>query len=97
MFISNIWPNSTPLQDIILQHLSEPDFDLSRPFKAKRDSVIGLPIHGFLVVSNSDLWPKSARLRDIILRNLSDLDFDLSRSLNSNVIDCHWTPYMVSY
>ena len=45
----------------------------------KCGSVIGLPMYGFLVVSNSNTWPKSAMfcsLWDISLRNLSDLGID---------------------
>ncbi len=49
----------------MLQNLSDVDFDLSRSLKVKCDSVIGLPIYGFLVVSNSNIWPSSAPLQDI--------------------------------
>ena len=45
------------------------------------NSVVGLPIHGFLLL-NSNMWLNAAPLQDIRLRrNLSGLDFDLSRSL----------------
>ena len=57
------------------------NFDLSMSHKVKCDSVIGLPIYGFLVVSNSNIWPNSTPLQNIRLQNLSDLDFELSRSL----------------
>ncbi len=50
MFNSNIWPNSAPLQDIRLQNLSDLEFDLSRSFKVECDDVIGLVIHGFLLI-----------------------------------------------
>ncbi len=50
MFNSNIWPNSAPLQDIRLQNLSDLEFDLSRSLKVKCDDVIGLVIHGFLLI-----------------------------------------------
>ncbi len=42
MFNGNIWPNSTPLQDIRLRNLSDLEFDLSRSFNVKCESVIGL-------------------------------------------------------
>ncbi len=50
MFNSNIWPNSAPLQDIRLRNLSDLEFDLTRSLKAKCDDVIGLVIHGFLLI-----------------------------------------------
>ncbi len=65
------------LRDIMLQNLTEPDFDPSRSLKVKCDSVIGLPIYGFQVVSNSNIWPNSAPLRDISFQNMSDLDIDI--------------------
>ncbi len=49
MFNSNIWPNSTPLQDIRLQNWSDLEFHLARSLKVKCDDVIGLDIHGFLM------------------------------------------------
>ncbi len=60
------------------------DFDLSRSIKVKCDGTIGVPIHGFLLMFNSNIGPNWAPLRDISLvslQNPSDLDFDLSRSL----------------
>ena len=50
MFNSNIWPNSVPLQDTKLRNLSDLDVDLSRSLKVKCDSIIGLSIHGFLLI-----------------------------------------------
>ena len=70
MFDSNLWPNSAPLPDIMLQNLSDLDFDLSRLLNIKCDSVIGVTTYGFLVVFNSNIWPNSALLRDISLQNL---------------------------
>ncbi len=61
--------------------MSDLGFDLSRSLKVKCDSVIGLPIYGFLLMFNSNIWPSSAPLRDIRLQSLSDLDCELSRSL----------------
>ncbi len=59
---SNIWPNSALLRGIRLQNLSDLElFDLSRSLKVKCDSVIGLPIHAFLLMY---LWPNSALLQD---------------------------------
>ena len=49
MFNSNIWPNSAPLQNIMLQNMSDLNFDLSRSLKVKCD-VIGLSIYGFLFI-----------------------------------------------
>ena len=57
------------------------DFDHSRSFKLKCDSVFGLPIYSFLFIFNNNIWPDSAPLQDIRLRNQSDLEFDLSMSL----------------
>ncbi len=62
------------------RNLSDFDFDLSRSFNVKSDSVIGFPIYGFLLVPNSNIWPNSAPLRDISLLYLSDLHFYLSGS-----------------
>ncbi len=45
------------------------------------DDVIGLSIHAFLLMFNSNLWPNSAPLQDNGLQNQSDLEFGLSRSL----------------
>ena len=52
----------------------------SRSLKVKCDSAIELPIHGFLLMVNSNIRPSMAPLWDIRLWNLGDLDFDLSRS-----------------
>ncbi len=49
MFNSNLWPNSAPLQHIRLRHLSDLEFDLTKPLKVKIDDVIGNTIHGFLL------------------------------------------------
>ncbi len=76
VFNSNICPNSAALRDISLWNLSDLDIDLSRSLKVKCDSVIGLPIYGFLFMFNSNIWPNSAPLRYISCQNLSDLDFD---------------------
>ncbi len=75
------------------------DIDLSRSLKVICDSVIELPIYGFLVISYSNTWANSDPLRDISLRNPSDLDVDLSSSLRSNVMapmDSQYM-YMLSY
>ena len=71
----------------------------------KCGSVIGLPIYGFLVVSNSNIWPNSATLCSFLrykisLRNLSDLGFDFQgdyyRSDVITVLDSHiWFPINV--
>ena len=76
----NIWPNSTPLRDTMLQNLSDLHFDLSMSLRGKFDSVIGLFLYAFLLMFNSNIWHNSAPSRDIRLRNLSELDFVLSRS-----------------
>ncbi len=86
MVNSNIWSNSAPLQYIRLQNLSDLEFDLSRSLKVKCDSVIGLPIYNFPLMSNSNIWPNSAPLRNVRLQSLSDLEFDRSRSLE---VKCH--------
>ncbi len=41
MFNRNIWPNSAPLQDVMLRNLSDLDFDLSRSLKVECDGIIG--------------------------------------------------------
>ncbi len=51
----NLWPNSAPLRDKMLQNPD--DFDLSRSLKVKCDGAIGLPIHGFLLMFNSNIGP----------------------------------------
>ena len=83
----------------MLRNLGDLDFYLSMSLKLKCDSVIGLPICGFLVVSNSNIWPNTAPLRDtgISIQSLSDLDIELSRSPRSNVIAPMDSPYMLSY
>ena len=65
--------------------------------KVKYDSVIGLPIYGFLlpVMFISNIWPNPATLGDISFQNLSEIDF--SRSLRSNVIAPMDSQYMLSY
>ncbi len=75
-----------PLPDIMLQNLSDLTFHLSRSLKVKYDSVIGLPIYDFLLLSNSNIWPNAPPLRDISFHNLSGLDIDFSRPLRSNVL-----------
>ncbi len=65
----------------MLRNRSDFDFDLSGSFKVKYNSIIGLPIYGFLVVSSSNIWPNSPPLRDISFQNPSDLDIDLARSV----------------
>ena len=65
MFSSNISPNSAPFPDIMLRKLSDLDFDVSRSLNVRCNSVIGLPIYGFLVASSSKIWPNSTPLRDI--------------------------------
>ena len=61
--------------------MSDLDIDLTRSLKVKCDSVIGLPIYGFLLLFNINIWPNSAPLQDISFQNLSDLDMDLSSLL----------------
>ena len=51
MFNSNIWPYSAPLRDIAIQNLSDLDFDFSRSLRVKCNSVIGLPVYAFLIVT----------------------------------------------
>ena len=97
MFNSNIWPNSTPLQDIRLQNLSDLEFDLSRSLKVKCDDVIGLSLYAFLLMFNSNIWPDSAPLQDIRLQNLSDLEFNLSRSLKVKSDTVIGLPILLSY
>ncbi len=50
MFNSNLWPYSVPLQDIRLQNLSDLEFDLSMSLKVKCHDIIGIAIHGFLLI-----------------------------------------------
>ncbi len=50
IFNSNIWLNSTPLQNIRLQNLSDFKFDLSRSLKDICDDAIGLSIYSFLLL-----------------------------------------------
>ena len=45
-----VWPNTGPLQDIRLRNLSDLGIDLWRTLKIKCDDVIGLSIHGFLMI-----------------------------------------------
>ncbi len=40
-----------------------------------------LPIHGFLLMLNSNIGPNWAPLQDISFQIMSDLDYDFSRSL----------------
>ena len=47
---SNIWPNSAPLRNVRLQSLSDLEFDRSRSLEVKCHDVIGLVIHGFLLI-----------------------------------------------
>ncbi len=68
--------------------------------KVKCDSVIGLPIYGFLLMFNRNIWPNSTPLRDTRLRNLSDLAFDLSRSLKvqyDSVIGLHIYAFLLMF
>ncbi len=58
VFNNNIWPNSTPLRDNSLQYLSDLKFDLSRSLKVKSNGAVWLPIHDFLVVSNTNNYLK---------------------------------------
>ncbi len=60
MFNGNIWPKSAPLRDIMLQTMSNLDFNLSGSLKVKCDNVVGLPIYTFPSKSNSKMWPNSA-------------------------------------
>ncbi len=82
---------------IILQSLSDLDFDLTRSLKFKCDGAVGLSICDLLLVFDSNTLPISAPLRDISLRNLSFLDIDFSRSIKSNVIIPMDYPYVLSY
>ncbi len=81
MVNGNMRPNLAPLRDMTLWNLIDLECDLSRSLKVKCDSVIGLPIDGFILMVTSNTAPKSALLRDRRLWNQSGLDFDLSRSL----------------
>ena len=56
IFNSNIWNNWAPFRDIRLQNVSDPDFDLSRSFKVKRDGAIELSIYNFLLLFDSYIW-----------------------------------------
>ncbi len=49
--------------------------------KVKCGGAIGLAIHGFQLLFDSNIGPSMTLLRDIRLRNLGDLEFNLSRSL----------------
>ncbi len=60
MLNSNIWTNIAPLRNIILQNVSDLDFDTSVPLKVKCESVFGLPKYAFLVMFISHIWPNSA-------------------------------------
>ena len=77
----------------MLQNLSDLEFDLSRSYRVKCDSVIGHPIYVFLLMLNSNIW----LLYDIRLRHLSDLEFYLQGHTKSNVIVSLDFPYMLSY
>ena len=77
--------------------MSDLGFDVSRSFKVKCDSVIGIPIYAFLLMFNNKIWPNFAPLQDIRVRNLSDLEIDLSRYSRSNVMMLLDSPYMVYY
>ncbi len=48
MFTSNMWPNSTPLQDTKLRNLSDLDFDLSKSPRVKYDGVTELSVRFLL-------------------------------------------------
>ncbi len=96
VFNSNIWRNSAPLWDIMLQNLSDLDFDLSMSLKVNCDGVIGLPIFGFLLRFNCNIGLYYAHLRDKRLQNLSDLDQVIQGQMWRR---CHWSPHicMVAY
>ncbi len=96
MFNSNTWPNSASFARYIrLWNLSDLDFDLLRSLKVKYDSVIRLPLYGFLLLFNNNIWPScnSAPLRDLSFQNLSDLNIELSKLLRSNVITSIYYAY----
>ena len=67
--LSNVWPNSALLRDTYsapvchtsLQNLNLTFQDHS---KDKCDGTVGIPIHDFLWVFNSNIWPNSAPFRD---------------------------------
>ena len=44
MLNSNIWTNIAPLRDIMLQNLSDLDFETSMSLKVECESVFGQPI-----------------------------------------------------
>ena len=56
--------STSPCVYRIVGHFQHLNFDLSRPFKVKYDSVIGLPIYVFLEVSSRNTWPHPAHLQD---------------------------------
>ncbi len=76
------WPNSAHFRDIMLRNPSDLDLDLSRSLKVKSDSVIGLPIYGFLLVSDRNIWPSSAPIHR----------FEIWVTLTQGQMWCgHWT------
>ncbi len=62
---SSIGPNQAPLQDIRLPNPIDLEFDHSRTLKVKSNGAVGLPIYGFLLMSNSNHMCISHRLGDI--------------------------------
>ncbi len=50
---------------ILTWNLGDLDFDLSRLLKVKCKGAIGLPIHGFLLMFNSNIGHNWAPLRDL--------------------------------
>ena len=63
-----------------LRNLGGLEFDLSRSLKVKYEGVIGLPIHDFLLVSNSNYVSNSHRLGVIATRRI----FSYPSSLEPN-------------
>ncbi len=56
MLNSNIWTNIA----IMLQNLSDREFETSMSVKVKCESVFGFPIYAFLLMFISHIWPNPA-------------------------------------
>ncbi len=86
VFKSNIWPNSTSLQDTSPQNLSDVQLDIST-FQGHSRSNLIVQLD-FLLVSNSNHMAISHCLAVIDIRNF----FSHLLSLGQN-LDCHTHPY----
>ncbi len=63
----------------------------SRSLRVRCDSAIGLLIHDFLLMFNSNIWSSYGPKENIRLQNVSNLEFGLSGTLKVKCDDVIWT------